>query len=102
MTTLGTVSINEGKVLRLWFEVDQFREPTQVSPDTSAPYTEDDKEGQRFTTSSTGEQVTERRPHLICLLIGQPNRDRRSAKWSDSVHGSTRVYCQRNHHHRVN
>ena len=58
MATLGTVSINEGKPLRLWFEVDQFREPTQVSPDTSAPYTEDDKEGQRFTTSSTGEQVT--------------------------------------------
>ena len=58
MTTLGTVSINEGKVLRLWFEVDQFREPTQVTPDTSAPYTEDDKEGQRFTTASTGEQLT--------------------------------------------
>ena len=58
MTTLGTVSINEGKVLRLWFEIDQFREPTQISPDTNAPYTEDDKEGQRFTTASTGEQVT--------------------------------------------
>jgi hypothetical protein len=58
MTTLGTVSINEGKVLRLWFEVDQFREPTQITPDTNAPYTEDDKEGTRYTTSSTGEQVT--------------------------------------------
>ena len=58
MATLGTVSINEGKVLRLWFEIDQFREPTQISPDTSAPYTEDDKEGERFTTVSTGEQVT--------------------------------------------
>ena len=58
MATLGTVSINEGKVLRLWFEIDQFREPTQVSPDTSAPYTEDDKEGERFTTASTGEKVT--------------------------------------------
>ena len=58
MTTLGTVSINEGKVLRLWFEVDQFREPTQVAPDTTAAYTEDDKEGQRFTTASTGEQLT--------------------------------------------
>ena len=58
MTTLGTVSINEGKVLRLWFEVDQFREPTQVAPDTSSAYTEDDKEGQRFTTASTGEQLT--------------------------------------------
>ena len=58
MTTLGTVSINEGKVLRLWFEVDQFREPTQITPDTSAPYTEDDKEGQRFTAASSGEQVT--------------------------------------------
>ena len=58
MATLGTVSINQGKILRLWFEVDQFREPTQISPDTDAPYTEDDKEGQRFTTASTGEQVT--------------------------------------------
>jgi len=58
VATLGTVSINEGKVLRLWFEIDQFREPTQISPDTSAPYTEDDKEGERFTTASTGEQVT--------------------------------------------
>ena len=58
MATLGTVSINEGKVLRLWFEVDQFREPTQISPDTNAPYTEDDKEGTRYTTSITGEQVT--------------------------------------------
>jgi len=58
MATLGTVSINEGKILRLWFEVDQFREPTQVSPGTSAPYTEDDKEGQRFATASTGEQLT--------------------------------------------
>jgi len=58
MATLGTVSINEGKVFRLWFEIDQFREPTQISPDTSTPYTEDDKEGERFTTSSSGEQVT--------------------------------------------
>ena len=58
MATLGTVSINEGKILRLWFEIDQFREPTQVSPDTSVPYTEDDKEGTRYTTASTGEQLT--------------------------------------------
>lgn len=58
MATLGTVSINEGKVLRLWFEVDQFREPTQISPNTNAPYTEDDKSGTRYTTASTGEQLT--------------------------------------------
>ena len=58
MATLGTVSINEGKALRLWFEIDQFREPTQITPDTNAPYTEDDKEGTRYTTASTGEQVT--------------------------------------------
>ena len=57
MATLGTVSINEGKVLRLWFEIDQFREPTSISPDTNVPYTEDDKEGTRYTTASTGEQV---------------------------------------------
>jgi hypothetical protein len=58
MAALGTVSINEGKVLRLWFEVDQFREPTQISPNTNAPYTEDDKSGTRYTTASTGEQLT--------------------------------------------
>ena len=57
MAILGTVSINEGKVLRLWFEIDQFREPTSISPDTNVPYTEDDKEGTRYTTASTGEQV---------------------------------------------
>lgn len=71
MATLGTVSINEGKVLRLWFEIDQFREPTQVSPDTSAPYTEDDKEGERFTTASTGEQVT-LIPNVIYSLNDDP------------------------------
>jgi hypothetical protein len=58
MATLGTVSINEGKVLRLWFEVDQFREPTQISPNTNALYTEDDKSGTKYTTASTGEQLT--------------------------------------------
>ena len=57
MTTLGTVSINEGRVLRFWFDVNHSLQPTQISPDTNAPYTEDDKEGQRFTTTSTGEQV---------------------------------------------
>lgn len=58
MTTLETVSVNEGKILKLWFEIDQFRQPTQVAPDTSVSYTEDDKDGERFTTSSTGEQVS--------------------------------------------
>ena len=71
MTTLGTVSINEGKVLRLWFEIDQFREPTQITPDTNAPYTEDDKEGERFTTASTGEQVT-LIPNVIYSLNDDP------------------------------
>ena len=67
MTTLGTVSINEGKLLRLWFEVDQFRESTSISPDTDTPYTEDDKEGTSYTTSSTGEQVT-LNPNVIYAL----------------------------------
>jgi hypothetical protein len=71
LATLGTVSINEGKVLRLWFEIDQFREPTQVTPDTSVPYTEDDKEGERFTTASTGEQVT-LIPNVIYSLNDDP------------------------------
>ena len=79
MATLGTVSINEGKPLRLWFEIDQFREPTQVSPDTSAPYTEDDKEGQRFTTATTGEQVT-----LIPVVTHSLNDDPISFAYSSN------------------
>jgi len=58
VTTLGTVLINKGKALDIWFEIDQFRQPTEVSPNTDEPYTEDDKEGVRYTTASTGEQVT--------------------------------------------
>ena len=58
MITLGTVSINEGKVLRFWFELDQYSEPTEISPDTSTPYVEDDKEGTRYNTAVTGERVS--------------------------------------------
>jgi hypothetical protein len=58
MNTLAKVVINEGKVFRLWFEIDQYRESTSISPDTNVPYTEDDKEGTRYTTSSSGEQIT--------------------------------------------
>lgn len=58
MTTLGTVSINEGKVLPFWFDIQQYRENTEVVAGTQAPYTEDDKEGTRYTTSTTGEKVT--------------------------------------------
>lgn len=58
MSNIGTVFINEGRILKLWFEINQFREPTVVAPGTSSPYTEDDKEGERFTTATTGEQVS--------------------------------------------
>jgi hypothetical protein len=58
MTTLGTVLVNGGRALRLWFEIDQFREATSISPDTNTSFTEDDKSGTRYTTSTTGEQVT--------------------------------------------
>tara|TARA_R110002167_G_scaffold113022_1_gene285803 strand:- start:2353 stop:3600 length:1248 start_codon:yes stop_codon:yes gene_type:complete len=58
MTALGAVSINEGKPLRFWFEIDQLREPTQIAPDGDAPVTEDDKLITRYTTTTTGEQVT--------------------------------------------
>jgi hypothetical protein len=70
MTNFGKIVINQGKILKLWFEIDQFREPTQVAPDTSAPYTEDDKEGERFTTASTGEQLT-----LVPIVIYSLNDD---------------------------
>jgi hypothetical protein len=58
MAQLGTVAVNEGKILELWFEIGQLREPTQIAADSSAPVVEDDKEITRFTTASTGEQVT--------------------------------------------
>ena len=58
MTTLGTVSINEGKVLPFWFDIQQYRESTEVAAATQAPYTEDDKEGTQYTTATTGEKVT--------------------------------------------
>lgn len=58
MATLGTVSINEGKVLPFWFDIQQYRESTEVGADTQAPYTEDDKEGTQYTTATTGEKVT--------------------------------------------
>jgi hypothetical protein len=58
MTTFDSLSVNKGHILDLWFEVEQSRELTQVSPDTTASYTEDDKAGIRSTTLATGEQVT--------------------------------------------
>ncbi len=58
MTTLGTVSINEGKVLPFWFDIQQYRQSTEVVAGTQAPYTEDDKEGTQYTTATTGEKVT--------------------------------------------
>jgi len=57
-TKLGSVLENGGKVLSFWFEIDRFLESTQISPDSSEPVTEDDKAITRYTTSSTGEQVT--------------------------------------------
>jgi hypothetical protein len=58
MATLGTVKINEGRALPFWFDIGQYRESTEVSEGTQAPYTEDDKEGTRYTTTTTGEKVT--------------------------------------------
>lgn len=58
MATLGTVSINEGKPLRFWFEIDQLRESTQIAPASDAPVTEDDKLITRYTNLTTGEKVT--------------------------------------------
>lgn len=57
-TQLYSVSENDGKALRFWFEIDQLLESTQILPDSSAPVTEDDKAITRYTTASTGEQVT--------------------------------------------
>lgn len=58
MAKLGTVLINEGNPLPFWFSVEQYRESTEVGTGTQAPYTEDDKEGTRYTTGTTGEKVT--------------------------------------------
>ena len=59
MATLGTVKINEGRALPFWFDIGQYRESAEVTTTgTQAPYTEDDKEGTRYTTITTGEKVT--------------------------------------------
>ena len=58
MATLGTVSLNEGKILSFWFDVDAFKETTQISPDSTEPIVEDDKLITRFTTATSGQQVT--------------------------------------------
>jgi hypothetical protein len=58
MSTLGTVKINEGRTLPFWFDIQQYREATEVGAGTQAPYTEDDKEGTQYTTTATGEKVT--------------------------------------------
>lgn len=58
MGQLGTVKVNQGKVLSLWFELDQLKEATLIVPDTSAPFTEDDKTGTRYDAASSGEQVS--------------------------------------------
>jgi len=39
MATLGTVKINEGRALPFWFDIEQYRESTEVIADTQAPYT---------------------------------------------------------------
>ena len=57
MTQLGEVKVNEGKILSLWFELDEFRETTLISPNTEAPFTDRDKVGTRYTGSTSGEQV---------------------------------------------
>tara|TARA_R110000796_G_scaffold250380_1_gene379250 strand:+ start:1073 stop:2347 length:1275 start_codon:yes stop_codon:yes gene_type:complete len=58
MAALGSVSINEGRALPFWFNIEPYREATEVLAGTQAPYTEDDKEGTRYTTATTGEKVT--------------------------------------------
>jgi hypothetical protein len=58
MTTIGTIEVNSGRILDIWFELDQFKETVVVTEGTSGAYVEDDKTGQRLAVSSTGEQVT--------------------------------------------
>jgi hypothetical protein len=71
MISLNNVLINNGNVLKLWFEVEESRELTEISPDTSGPYTEDDKTGERFATIVTGEQVR-LSPLISYSPIGSP------------------------------
>lgn len=58
MVTLGKVEVNNARVLRFWFEIDVFKESLELVPDVSASITEDDKDITRYTTASTGEQIT--------------------------------------------
>ena len=64
MTIINTLKVNDGKPLRFWFDIDQQREAVEITAGSSTSFTEDDKEGTRFFTSSTGERVT-----LIPLVV---------------------------------
>jgi len=55
---LGTVAVNEGKILKLWFNMEQFRSDTILTADSSSATTDQDKQVTRTVTASTGEQVT--------------------------------------------
>lgn len=57
-TELGTVTVNEGKILKVWFDLEQFRSDTIITPDSSSSATDQDKQVTRTITSASGEQVT--------------------------------------------
>lgn len=55
---LGSVSVNEGKILKVWFDLEQFRSDTVITPQSSSSTTDQDKQVTRTVTSTAGEQVT--------------------------------------------
>lgn len=57
-TVISTAKINKGRALPLWFDIEEVRSSTTVSPDTATQVTEDDKVLTRTTTETTGEEAT--------------------------------------------
>ena len=57
-TQLGDVTVSSGKIHKVWFDVEQFRNDTIITADSTISTTDQDKQVIRTTTTTAGEQVT--------------------------------------------
>ncbi len=57
-TQIGSVKVNQGRVHKVWFNMEQFRSDTIITADTVTTTTDQDKQVTRTVTASAGEQVT--------------------------------------------
>jgi len=58
MTNLGKIVINQGKILQIWFEIDQLRVPALIYPAENIQGVEDDKEFTRRFNDVDGNLLT--------------------------------------------